>query len=78
MFLVEYSDEDLQISNPIEIPVRFVKKSSYDFDNLWFKFPFIFDKDSIKGIDIYLKILKFLYGKAYIFNEDSKEPKTYS
>lgn len=50
---------------------------SYDFNNLWFKFPFLFDKNSIKGIDIYTKILKFLYGKAYIYNEDSKELKTY-
>lgn len=50
---------------------------SYDFNNLWFKFPFLFNKTSIKGIEIYTKILKFLYGKAYIYGDDSKEPKTY-
>ncbi len=72
MFMIEYSEEDLKIQNPIEITIRFALKTSYDFDNLWFKYPLLFSKDSIKGIDIYLRALKFLYGKAYIHDEDSK------
>lgn len=60
------------------MPIRFAKKSSYDFDNLWFKFPFLFEKKSIKGIDIYVRMLKFLYGKAYIYNEDSNDPTPYT
>lgn len=44
---------------------------------MWFKFPLIFNKDSIKGIDIYRRVLQFLYGRAYVSDEDGKDKKNY-
>jgi len=62
MFLIEYDEKTLNLKHPVEIPVRFAEKTTYDYDNLWFKFPFFFEKGQIQGIDIYISVLKFLYG----------------
>lgn len=78
MFLVEFSEQDLNLINPVQIPVRFAKKATYDYDNLWFKFPFFFEKGQITGIKIYIKILRFLYGQAYTYNnKQTKGNKSY-
>ena len=42
--MIEYDEDDLNLRDLIEIPFRFAKKATYDFDNLWFKFPFLFDR----------------------------------
>lgn len=36
-----------------------------EYDNLWFKFPLFFEKKETNGLDIYKKILKFLFPTAY-------------
>ena len=62
----------MAMKNRIEIPGRFSKKSYYnDYDNLWFKYPFYFTKEST-GLDIYKRMLKFLYGEAYNDNKSKK------
>lgn len=40
-------------------------KKNYDYDNLWFKMPLIFDKRNLRGLEIIKKMIKFLYGEAY-------------
>lgn len=46
---------------------KFSKKTYYgdEFDALWFKRPFFFEKKNLKGIDIYKRILKYLYHDTY-------------
>lgn len=65
--MFEYSKEELQI--PIEYRVEFVarySKKHYQYENAWFKLPFVFDSRNIKGLDVYKKMIRFLYGAAYL------------
>lgn len=56
----------------VEIPTRFSKKSYYsDYDNLWFKFPFFFERTTT-GLGIYKRMLRFLYNEAYNDNKSKK------
>ena len=56
----------------VELAGRFSKKSYYsDYDNLWFKFPFYFKRDAT-GLDIYKRMLRFLYSEAYNDNKSKK------
>lgn len=60
------------MKNRVELTTRLCNKSSYsrihtsvEYDNLWFKFPLFFEKSDTTGLDIYKKILKFLFPTAY-------------
>ncbi|MCB0370988.1 MAG: hypothetical protein KDD45_16595 [Bdellovibrionales bacterium] len=60
------------MKNRVEITGRFSKKSYYnDYDNLWFKFPFFFEKDAT-GLTIYKRMLRFLFNEAYNENKNKK------
>ena len=62
----------MAMKDRVEITGRFSKKSYYnDYDNLWFKFPFYFDKNA-SGLDIYKRMLKFLYSEAFSDNKSKK------
>lgn len=63
MFLLELSEEERKIKEKIEVVTRLAKKSYYssDYENLWFKRPFFFEKSTTKVQHIYFKILKYLY-----------------
>lgn len=51
----------------MDFVVRMCKKTYYgdDYDPLWFKRPFFFEKKNLKGGDIYRRILKYLYHDTY-------------
>ena len=55
----------------VELTGRFSKKGYYssEYDNMWFKFPFFFERNEASGLSIYIRMLKFLYNQAY---NDSK------
>jgi len=59
------------MSNRVEITGRFSKKSYYynDYDGVWYKFPFFFERNSTNGLTIFKRMLRFLYNEAY---NDSK------
>lgn len=58
----------------VELTTRFCKKSYYgDYDNLWFKRPFFFEKSTTKAMKIYCRVLKYLFQAA----EDKKSFKSY-
>ena len=60
------------MKNRVELTSRFSKKSYYnDYDNLWFKFPFFFERDAT-GLTIYKRLLKFLFNEAYNDNKNKK------
>ena len=62
----------MTMKDRVEIPGRFSKKSYYnDYDNLWFKFPFYFSKQ-YTGLDIYKRLLKFLFNEGYNDNKYKK------
>lgn len=62
----------MAMKDRVEITGRFSKKSYYnDYDNLWFKFPFYFDKNA-SGLDIYKRMLRFLYSEAFNDNKSKK------
>lgn len=70
--MFELNDEDLNMKDRVELTTRLCNKSSYsrihssvEYDNLWFKFPLFFEKKETTGLDIYKKILKFLFPTAY-------------
>lgn len=66
------TEEEMALKNRIEIPGRFSKKSFYsEYDNMWFKFPFYFTKETT-GLDIYKKMLRFLFNEAYNDNKHKK------
>ena len=67
VFLIELSQEEANYKNPIEFTSRCSKKSSYynSYENVWFKFPLIFDKSKLNGLTIYKRFLRFLYNTAY-------------
>lgn len=61
IFAIQLTDEELNMKDRVEITGRFSKKSYYsDYDNLWFKFPFFFEKNST-GLTIYKRMLRFLF-----------------
>ena len=62
----------MAMKNRVEITGRFSKKSYYnDYDNIWFKFPFYFDKEAT-GLDIYKRMLRFLFNEGYNDNKSKK------
>lgn len=66
------TEEEMNYKNRVEIPGRFSKKSYYsDYDNLWFKFPFYFERNAT-GLTIYKRMLKFLFNEAYNDNKSKK------
>lgn len=72
IFVVQMTEEEMRMKNRVEIPGRFSKKSYYsDYDNLWFKFPFYFERDAT-GLTIYKRMLRFLFNEAYNDNKNKK------
>ena len=72
IFAIQLTEEELNMKDRVEIPGRFSKKSYYsDYDNLWFKFPFFFERDAT-GLAIYKRILRFLFNEAYNENKAKK------
>ena len=62
-FLLELSPEEKAIKNRVTFVVRMCKKTYYgdDYDNLWFKRPFFFEKNGLTGLKITKRILEYLY-----------------
>lgn len=72
IFVVQMTEEEMKMKNRVQIPGRFSKKSYYsDYDNLWFKFPFYFQREAT-GLTIYKRMLKFLFNEAYNENKNKK------
>ena len=67
VFLIQLSPEERAAENRIQLTVRMCKKTYYgdDYDTIWFKRPFFFSGKNLKGIDIYKRILKYLYNDTY-------------
>lgn len=72
IFAIQLTEEEVNMKDRVEITGRFSKKSYYnDYDNLWFKFPFFFEKKTT-GLDIYKRMLRFLFNEAYNDNKAKK------
>lgn len=71
-FLLELSPEERAIKDRLTIVTRMCKKTYYgdDYDNLWFKRPFFFEKKEVTGLKITKRILKYLYEDVW---DDSKK-----
>lgn len=66
------TEEEMSMKNRVEITGRFSRKSDNNsYHNLWFKFPFYFDKNA-SGLDIYKRMLRFLYRSAFNDNNCKK------
>ena len=67
VFLIQLSPEERAAENRIQLTIRMCKKTYYgdDYDTIWFKRPFFFSGKDLKGIDIYKRILKYLYNDTY-------------
>ena len=66
------TEEEMAMKDRVEITGIFSRKSDTDsYDNLWFKFPFYFDKNA-SGLDIYKRMLRFLYRSAFNDNKGKK------
>ena len=59
----------------IPLVTRLCKKTYYDndYDNLWFKRPFFFQKEGLTGIKIFGRIIEYLY--ADIWDQSKKRSK---
>ena len=67
VFLLQLTEEEMEIKDPVELVVRMCKKSDYEeeYDPLWLKRPFAFSRKNLKGEEIYRRVLKYLYNHAY-------------
>lgn len=53
------------MKDPLELTTRLCEKRSsmyYSYENLWYKIPFIFERQGTTGLHVYKRILRFLYG----------------
>jgi ubiquitin carboxyl-terminal hydrolase 4/11 len=68
VFVFELTEEERRIVDRVELPSRLAKKAYYhssEFENIWFKFPLFFERNSTTGRDIYRRVLAFLFPTAY-------------
>ena len=68
---MQLTEDEMGMTERVELTGRFSKKGYYssEYDNMWFKFPFFFEKEQANGLTIYIRVLKLLYNQAY---NDSK------
>lgn len=61
--MLELSEQEKKMKERVEIVTRLCKKSYHfnEYDNLWFKRPFFFEKSTTKGVHIYTRILRYLF-----------------
>lgn len=64
---MELSPEERKIKDRVSLVTRFCKKTYYgdDYDNLWFKRPFFFEKSEVTGIKLFIRFLQYLYPDIY-------------
>lgn len=58
----------MNMNDRIDMTIRYSKKPYYsggEYENLWFKFPIFLERSGTKGLDIYIKLLKFIYPTAF-------------
>lgn len=68
VFVIELTEADKAIQNRIELPCRFSKKEYTRYESFWFKRPFYFDYENATGLDVFKRIIKYLYNDIYDFS----------
>ena len=69
---MEFSEEELSIpkEHAIEFTIRYSKAGYHRSEELFFKIPMIFDKRNLTGLQVYKRLIKFLYSEAYDYSKN--------